>query len=60
VAAGQLGVHPDDVRFVDGFVTGIGFADRQIVWTTGSVTCGSARSSTRSGSGRPRAARWPW
>ena len=32
VAAGQLGVHPDDVRFVDGVVTGIGFADRQIEW----------------------------
>ena len=26
VAAGKLGVHPDDVRFVDGVVTGIGFA----------------------------------
>ena len=25
VAAGQLGVHPDDVRFTDGIVTGIGF-----------------------------------
>jgi xanthine dehydrogenase large subunit len=32
VAAGKLGVHPDDVRFVDGIVTGIGFADRQIEW----------------------------
>ena len=32
VAAGQLGVHPDDVRFVDGVVTGIGFTDRQIEW----------------------------
>jgi xanthine dehydrogenase large subunit len=32
VAAGKLGVHPDDVRFVDGVVTGIGFADRQIAW----------------------------
>ncbi|HEV2929815.1 MAG TPA: xanthine dehydrogenase molybdopterin binding subunit, partial [Propionibacteriaceae bacterium] len=32
VAAGQLGVHPEDVRFVDGVVTGIGFADRQIEW----------------------------
>jgi xanthine dehydrogenase large subunit len=32
VAAGQLSVHPDDVRFVDGVVTGIGFADRRIEW----------------------------
>jgi xanthine dehydrogenase large subunit len=32
VAAGQLGVHPDDVRFVDGMVTGIGFHDKQIAW----------------------------
>ena len=32
VAAGQLGVHPDDVRFVDGVVTGIGFHDKQIAW----------------------------
>ena len=32
VAAGQLGVHPDDVRFVDGLVTGIGFHDRQLAW----------------------------
>ena len=32
VAAGQLGVHPDDVRFVDGVVTGIGFHDKQIEW----------------------------
>ncbi len=30
VAAGQLGVHPDDVRIVDGIVTGIGFHDVQI------------------------------
>ncbi len=32
VAAGKLGVHPDDVRFVDGVVTGIGFHDRQVTW----------------------------
>ena len=32
VAAGQLGIHPDDVRFVDGMVTGIGFHDQQIPW----------------------------
>src|ERR1700689_4995376 len=32
VAAGQLGVHPEDVRFADGIVTGIGFADKQIAW----------------------------
>ncbi len=32
VAAGQLGIHPDDVRFVDGVVTGIGFDDRQLQW----------------------------
>ncbi len=32
VAAGQLGVHPDDVRFIDGVVTGIGFHDRQVEW----------------------------
>ena len=32
VAAGQLGVHPDDVRFADGVVTGIGFRGRQIAW----------------------------
>ncbi len=32
VAAGQLGVHPDDVRVVDGVVTGIGFHDRQLEW----------------------------
>jgi xanthine dehydrogenase large subunit len=32
VAAGQLGVHPDDVRFADGCVTGVGFRDRQIPW----------------------------
>ncbi len=30
VAAGKLGIHPDDVRFVDGVVTGIGFHDTQI------------------------------
>ena len=32
VAGGKLGVHPDDVRFVDGMVTGIGFHDKQIAW----------------------------
>ena len=32
VAAGKLGIHPDDVRFVDGVVTGIGFHDQQIAW----------------------------
>jgi xanthine dehydrogenase large subunit len=32
VAAGKLGIHPDDVRFVDGVVTGIGFHDKQIEW----------------------------
>jgi xanthine dehydrogenase large subunit len=32
VAAGKLGTHPDDVRFGDGIVTGIGFADKQIGW----------------------------
>ncbi len=30
VAAGKLGIHPDDVRFTDGLVTGIGFHDRMI------------------------------
>jgi xanthine dehydrogenase large subunit len=32
VAAGQLGIHPDDVRFENGMITGIGFHDRQIPW----------------------------
>ncbi len=32
VAAGKLGIHPDDVRYVDGVVTGIGFHDTQIAW----------------------------
>jgi len=32
VAGGKLGVHPDDVRFVDGMVTGIGFHDKQVSW----------------------------
>ena len=32
VAGGKLGIHPDDVRFVDGVVTGIGFHDQQIEW----------------------------
>ena len=30
VAARMLNIHPGDVRFVDGTVTGIGFTDRQI------------------------------
>src|SRR6476469_4140431 len=30
VAGGQLHIHPDDVRFVDGMVTGIGFHDKVI------------------------------
>jgi xanthine dehydrogenase large subunit len=33
VAAGKLGVHPGDVRFVNGVVTGIGFHDKQIDWS---------------------------
>jgi xanthine dehydrogenase large subunit len=32
VAAGKLGIHPDDVRFVDGTVTGVGFHDQQLEW----------------------------
>src|SRR6476620_2174180 len=32
VAAGKLGIHPDDVRFVDGTVTGIGFHENQLAW----------------------------
>ena len=32
VAGARLGVHPEDVRFVDGFVTGIGFADSELTW----------------------------
>ena len=32
VAAGRLGVAPEDVRFADGVVTGIGFHDQQITW----------------------------
>jgi len=32
VAAGKLGVHPDDVRFSGGVVTGIGFHDKQLAW----------------------------
>src|SRR6266704_1260126 len=32
VAAGKLGIHPEDVRFSGGVVTGIGFADKQIAW----------------------------
>ena len=32
VAAGKLGIHPDDVRFVDGIITGIGFNDQQIAF----------------------------
>lgn len=30
VAARRLNIHPDDVRFVNGVVTGIGFTDREI------------------------------
>ena len=33
VAAGKLGIHPDDVRVIDGVVTGIGFADKQLPWS---------------------------
>ena len=33
VASEDLGIHPDDVRFVDGIVTGIGFHDKQIPWS---------------------------
>ncbi|MGB3827527.1 MAG: xanthine dehydrogenase molybdopterin binding subunit [Ornithinimicrobium sp.] len=32
VAAGKLGIHPDDVRFVDGVITGIGFHDTQLAF----------------------------
>ncbi len=32
VAARMLNVHPNDVRFVDGVVTGLGFHDREIGW----------------------------
>ena len=32
VAAGQLGVPPEDVRFAGGAVTGLGAGDRQIAW----------------------------
>ncbi|MBV9889442.1 MAG: xanthine dehydrogenase molybdopterin binding subunit, partial [Rhizobacter sp.] len=32
VAAGQLGIDADDVRFGHGVVTGIGFSDRQLAW----------------------------
>ncbi|UNX53689.1 xanthine dehydrogenase molybdopterin binding subunit [Georgenia sp. TF02-10] len=32
VAARRLGIHPDDVRFVDGRVTGIGFEDRDLAF----------------------------
>jgi xanthine dehydrogenase large subunit len=32
VAAGKLGVHPEDVRFEHGVVTGIGFHDQQLDW----------------------------
>ncbi|SDO82984.1 xanthine dehydrogenase, molybdenum binding subunit apoprotein [Nakamurella panacisegetis] len=34
VAAGKLGIHPDDVRFVDGWATGIGFHDQRLPWAT--------------------------
>ncbi|MPV36353.1 xanthine dehydrogenase molybdopterin binding subunit [Georgenia subflava] len=33
VAAGKLNIHPDDVRFVDGVITGIGFHDDGIAWS---------------------------
>jgi xanthine dehydrogenase large subunit len=32
VAAGKLGIHPDDVRYEDGVVTGVGFHDKRIDW----------------------------
>jgi len=32
VAAADLGIDPDDVRFADGVVTGIGFADRRLAF----------------------------
>jgi xanthine dehydrogenase large subunit len=32
VAARKLHVHPADVRFADGMVTGIGFSDRELDW----------------------------
>ncbi|GAA1641857.1 xanthine dehydrogenase molybdopterin binding subunit [Georgenia ruanii] len=32
VAARKLGIHPDDVRFTDGKVTGIRFHDRDLAW----------------------------
>src|SRR3984885_13830276 len=32
VAAGRLGIHRDDVRLVDGVITGIGRADQQVAW----------------------------
>jgi xanthine dehydrogenase large subunit len=32
VAAGRLGLSPDDVRFTDGVVTGLSAHDRQIAW----------------------------
>jgi len=32
VAAGELGVHPDDVRFVDGIVTGLAEKDRNLTF----------------------------
>src|SRR6204780_1582567 len=31
-AARRLGVHPEGVRFFDGIVTGLGFADQQVAW----------------------------
>ena len=46
VAAGKLGIHPDDVRFVDGMVTGIGFHDQQLDWAEARarrlLPCGSS------------------
>src|SRR6185437_15554091 len=32
VAAGKLGIHPEDVRFENGVVSGIGFHDKKIEW----------------------------
>ena len=32
VAARVLGIHPADVRFADGVITGIGFHDRRLEW----------------------------
>ena len=32
VAAGPLGVHPEDVQFCDGVITGLGAGDRRMAW----------------------------